>query len=130
MHEKDCPIKSLPEVSELLKIAKEHGEMTRNIQGGINKLLDSQVHVVGLLDELKPLRSLPDISNNLSRLVERLIEPAVNPKEHRDWPALLLVIVLASILVLTLFKEYAPSAKLKLLGSEASIETHHEEKKT
>ena len=109
---------------ELIKITRETHLHLKDVKQGISKLLQSQIDVVALLEELKPLRSLPDISNNLNKIVDRLIEPAT--RNRRDWPSLILVVVLSALVVVMSLKDSDFKGALKWLGSEATLESHPE----
>jgi hypothetical protein len=125
------------DIHELLKFAREQGEMTKNIQAGVNHLIESQLkmigsqnHMIGLLDELKPLRSLPEISNNLTTIVNKLIEPATNPKRKVDWVAAFIIGLLGTLLAIFILKENIWKGKADLFGNHAEIESMPYEKKT
>jgi hypothetical protein len=128
----------LIDINELLKFAREQREMTKSIQGGIDHLIQSQTkmigtqsHMIGLLDELKPLRSLPEISSNLTTIVNKLIEPATNPKKKIDWVAVCIMGVLAGLLTILILKDNNWEGEGSLLGAHGHLKsTPHEKKDT
>lgn len=119
------PLSFNVEWDELLKIARQNSKELIRANKGIDQVLVSNNNIAKIIDELKPLKELPQISNNLTSIVERLIVPATT--KSRDWPALILVGFLFLLICLVLLKEHPFRGLLKGYGAEASIENFSKE---
>lgn len=121
------------EIVELITIARDNKVGLAKVNEGMSKLLDSQVHIAGVLEELKPLRSLPEISDNLTKIVGQLIAPATADRTvKRDWPAIVLAGIMAVTVLLMIYKEASFKGSLSGFGAQGSFESgpQTQEKKT
>lgn len=111
------------EWKELMEIARVNRLGVIKLNEGMAKLFESQSQMTSLLEELKPLRSLPEISSNLSSIVKQLIEPATNPKNKAIWILGGVIAVLSILLIVFVLKENNLTGDLKLFGNSATLES-------
>ena len=127
-HQDPINIETIHDLPQLIKMTRETHSHLQDVKQGIAKLLDSQIDVVALLEELKPLRSLPDISNNLSTIVQQLIGPATKDPRRIDWLSVLIICTLGIQCTILTLKDADFKGALDWFGNTATLESHPEKK--
>jgi hypothetical protein len=115
---------------ELMDIVREGRAAAQKVLNGVLTIQESQVHVMSVLEELKPLRQLPVISDNLTKIVNQLIAPATRDNRRTDWFSVFSIATLAVICMVLILKDVNFKGLLKVWGNEAQLESSQPEKKT